>query len=81
MNIKELLTLKPIVTNKLGGILSKSAIIIWYVVLLLAFLGLVPLLGMLFDMNLSGFIFGLLVWLGYFLLARIACEALAALKK
>jgi len=76
-----LLTLKPIVTNKLGGILSKSAIIIWYVVLLLAFLGLVPLLGMLFDMNLSGFIFGLLVWLGYFLLARIACEALAALKK
>ncbi|MBP5344026.1 MAG: hypothetical protein J6Y85_03020 [Alphaproteobacteria bacterium] len=81
MNIKELLTLKPVVTNKIGGVLSKAAIIIWYVVLVLAFLELVPLLGMLFDMNLSGFIFGLAAWLGYFLLARIACEALAALKK
>lgn len=81
MNFKDLLTLKPIVTNKIGGLLSKSAIIIWYVVLVLAFLGLVPLMGLLLEMNISGFIFGIVVWFAYFVLARIACEALAALKK
>ena len=81
MTFKDILSLKPIVTDKIGGLLSKSATIIWYIVLVVAFLGLVPLLGLLLDLNLPGFLFGFGIWFGYFLLARIACEALAALKK
>ena len=81
MKLKELLTLKPIITNKFGGLLSKSAVIIWYVVLVLMVLSLVRLIGVLLDGDISSFIFGLVVWFGYFVLARIACEALAGLKK
>ena len=81
MNFKELLTLKPLVTKKFGPLLAKFATIIWYVILGISALGLLLLLGRLFVLDISGFIVGAILLSIYVLLGRIACEALANLKK
>jgi len=80
MKFKEILTLKPVLTTKFGGLLAKFATIIWYIVLVLAAVGLIGLLGRIIALDISGFIVGLVYWFVSVVLARIACEALASLK-
>ena len=81
MKLKDLLSLKPVVSQKFVRMLSKFANIIWYVILGIGALGVLALLGRLFVFDLSGFILLALFLSIFVLLGRIACEALASLKK